>query len=68
MTDEITLKLPLAFVNQCLEALAERPIKDALRTFMLIQDQAKQQIAAQQQKAHDDAADRRDMPSGAPAP
>jgi hypothetical protein len=64
-SEEITLKLPMSAINACLEALAEMPIKTALPAFSLIQSQTKQQIEAQQQKAHDAAADDRYMPSGA---
>lgn len=51
--DEITLTLPLAMVNQCLEALAEQPIKAALPAFTLIRDQARTQVEAR--KAETDA-------------
>lgn len=43
---EITLRLPVALVNQCLEALAEQPLKSALPAFNAIQAQAQQQMQA----------------------
>lgn len=63
MTQEITLRLPIAMVNQCLEALAEQPLKATMHTFNAIQAQAQQQMQA----AHDAAQDKR-TPPGAPAP